>query len=104
MEELQYEVSSGSTLADIAYETLGSSSNFREIADWNELDIFQQLPIGQSLSIPSKEELKTLAINLAKTEVRKAVDPLLKDLDLSSLKAANPFGLFDHQLISWLDL
>ena len=112
MSTLPITFKSGDSLVKIAEEVLGDSSNWRQLADINNLDIFSVIEVGQSLTVPNKESaerrLKDIAArqitfineNLQTriseiTETREiqtitkllGVDTsnLLKDLDLSSL-------------------
>lgn len=97
-----YQLKTGDSLSKLAFEKLGDSSNWRELAELNNLDIFKALPIGQTINIPTTEQLKELAINAAQAQVRTAINDLTKDLDLSGLKIANPFGSQPWQLIEYV--
>jgi LysM repeat protein len=97
-----YQLKAGDSLSKLAYEKLGDPSNWRELADLNNLDIFKALPVGQPINIPTTEQLREMVIAAAQTQVTNAVNDLTKDLDLSGLKVANPFGSLEHQLIEWV--
>jgi hypothetical protein len=91
----------GISLAQIAEERLGDFRNWRELATANNLDIFQQLPIGQDIKVPSLEEVESI-VSQATSAISTVQSTLgsLEDLDLSSLK--NQFGSQPWQLISWV--
>lgn len=97
-----YQLKAGDSLSKLAFEKLGDPSNWRELADLNNLDIFSALPVGQAINIPTTEQLKAMVISAAQAQVTNAVNDLTKDLDLSGLKIANPFGTLPHQLIEWV--
>lgn len=105
----------GDSLSKIAYEVLGDSSGWRDIATINDIDIFKALEIGQNLTVPNKQTAERRLKNLGaesilnvnetvQTRVKEILDSreakiiskligfdnkdreqLLKDLDLSSL-------------------
>ena len=104
MEDKIYQVTSADSLAGLAEKYLGSVSNFRELASFNNLDLFKPL-IGQSLKIPSVDQVASMVS--AQISSINASNPLnegiMKDLDLSGLRIGNQaFGSLPHQLISWL--
>lgn len=104
-------INTGDTLANIANEVLGDYSDWRSLAYVNNLDIFDELPVGQNLTIPNKDEVTKIIdqgvnelqnINSeVQTTVREILNTraggtiskilgvdeskLLEDLDLSSL-------------------
>lgn len=52
----------GDSLSKIAFEQLGDPTRFRELAQFNGIgNIFEQIPIGTELKIPSAAELQQLA-------------------------------------------
>lgn len=103
--------SSGDSLSDLAYQTLGSVSNFRELATFNNLNIFQPI-VGQQIQIPSTDQLASMVqayINQNNPGIQNPAvinnysgltDPTL---DLSGMYASNSaWGEYPYQLISWL--
>jgi len=105
------QVKVGDSLTNIAYEVLGNYSSWRDIAYFNNLNIFEDLKVGSLLNTPVKEEIEKV-LDAASNEVSElnnkaqsvvneilnsrqgktitkilGVDKtqLLKDLDLSSL-------------------
>lgn len=97
-----YQLKAGDSLSKLAYEKLGDPSNWRELADLNNLDIFKALPTGQSINIPTTDQLREMVISAAQAQVTSVVNDLTKDLDLSGLKKANPFGTQPWQLVEWV--
>lgn len=105
------EIKAGDSLSSLAYEILGDYSSWKELAYFNNLNIFDELKVGSFLKVPIKEEVqKTLdkassEITELSSEVQSVVkeildtragqsitkllgvdnSQLLKDLDLSSL-------------------
>lgn len=107
-------ISAGDSLVSIASEVLGDYSSWRELAAMNDIDIFKAIEVGQTLTVPNKEEAErrfkdqaAIEINNINDEVQSRVkeilnsrqaksitkllginvdqDKILKDLDLSSL-------------------
>ena len=97
------EITTGKGLDQIAHQELGDFRFYREIAQLNNLGIFDPLPIGSFLFMPGKEELPILdnktittrAEGLVRTLSQGALPP---ELDLSSVKQ----GDFAFRLISWI--
>jgi hypothetical protein len=125
------EVKAGDSLATIAFDILGDSSLWREIAFFNDLDIFDSLEVGTTLKIPLKEEVQKVinAVEAAIDEFTPEVDriineiinsrevqavskilgiepsEILKGLDLSSISEklrATVSTFTDWQLIQWI--
>lgn len=56
-------VGPGDSLAKLAHDKLGDVSKFREMADFNGIEnIFEQLPVGKNMQIPSPDDLKQMAM------------------------------------------
>lgn len=117
--ERAIELAAGSSLPALAQQHLGDYSKWRELAELNGIDIFQALPTGQRLVIPSAEQLQELAQQRltqllgqttgsdASTRLQRLIEQgisaaNLPELDLSSLKTANPYGQYPWQIISWI--
>lgn len=97
-------INPGDSLAKLAHDQLGDVSKFRELADFNGIeDIFEKLPIGKNLEIPSPDELKQLAM----AQVQNLIGGQLGNLgDLSGLASSIPGlagGLGDLDLSSIAD-
>lgn len=114
----QVTLGAGDSLTAIAHQQLGDFNQWREIADLNNLDIFQQLPIGDSIRIPNREQLEQmaqerlgqLAGELEGLTNQEQIQRLLEQgisaanlpqLDLSSLRDATS-GALPWQLVSWI--
>lgn len=72
--------SSGAGLASLAYEHLGKSTQFKELASFNNLNIFKQITQGQAIRLPSENELKDLAVKVGRDQLTKAVKNIESDL------------------------
>lgn len=91
-------IKAGDSLGNLADEIYGNVGNFREIADRNGIDIFEVLPVGRRLDLPTKDEAKAAIAKVTQQAARLADQ--VNGLDLSSIKQPetnNPF-----QLISWI--
>lgn len=114
----QITLNAGDTLTAIAHQQLGNFSQWRELADLNDLDIFQQLPIGQSIRIPSREQLEEMAQERLgqisgqlggltnQQQIQRLIEQgisaaNLPQLDLSSLRT-DTSGKLPWQLVSWI--
>ena len=95
----QYVLKAGDSLSSIADEVYGSVSNFRDIADANDLDLFSQLPVGKSIDLPTKEEVDRKITSL--TQQASAIATQVDQLDLSSVKD-RASTLLPHQLLQWV--
>lgn len=99
-----YILKAGDTLNNIAQDLLGDYSQWREIAYLNDLNIYDELPIGQTINIPSKEiieeRLETISINIE--QFGNEVDFIINDInqfrDLSSIKTilGNDTNIFEN--------
>lgn len=88
-------LTAGDSLSAIAAEVYGEVGSFRDIADANDIDIFEVLPVGKSIVIPALADVQK-SIKQAATQAASTVD----GLDLSKLKqpeTGNPW-----QLLSWV--
>ena len=102
MDEKIFQVGSADTLATIAQTYLGSVSNFRELATFNNIDIFSQIT-GSTLKIPSVDQLTAMVSAAIVPTSSSASSGIMSDLDLSGLRIGNDqFGTNAWQLISWL--
>jgi LysM domain len=55
--------SPGDSLTKLAHDQLGDGSKWRELADFNGIEnIFEKIPIGKNLNIPSAAEIQQMAI------------------------------------------
>jgi hypothetical protein len=97
-----YTLNSGDSVSTIAHRNLESSGDWRELADFNGIDIFQPLQVGKQIEIPSINQVKQMALSALQAQLNQSVNDLYKDLDLSGLKGSNPFGELPHQLITWV--
>ena len=102
MDEKIFQVGSADTLATIAQTYLGIVSNFRELATFNNIDIFSQIT-GSTLKIPSADQLTAMVSSAIVPTSSSALSGIMSDLDLSGLRIGNDqFGTNSWQLISWL--
>ena len=104
MDEKIFQVGSADSLGTIAQTYLGSVSNFRELATFNNIDIFSQIT-GSTLKIPSVDQLTTMvSAAIAQNNASQPLsEGIMSDLDLSGLRIGNDqFGTNSWQLISWL--
>ncbi|WP_414579114.1 LysM peptidoglycan-binding domain-containing protein [Anabaena sp. CCY 9402-a] len=99
----------GDTLVRVANKYLKTYSQWREIAQINELDIFDDLPVGKNIKIPDREELKKLldkrqAEILASTQkdVKARLTEIAVSRELRSI--AKTLGVDTTKLIKDLDL
>lgn len=114
----QVTLNAGDSLSAIAHRYLGNSAQWRELADINSLEIFEQLSTGQQISIPSREQLEQMAQEqitrltgqLGDLSNQEQIQRLLEQgisaanlpqLDLSSLRDSTS-GQLPWQLISWI--
>lgn len=93
------QLSNGSSIADLAFDRLGDALNFRELADFNDLDIFDNLPIDLPINIPNAQDLQTMA----REKVRDALSDVAGDLDLSAIAAGRAGGVDVNQAIKLVD-
>jgi LysM repeat protein len=77
-------IAAGDSLYKLASENLNDLTLWRELAQHNNLNIFQNLPIGDYLKIPTEADLEALAT----TQIKAISDSIYADLDLSSVTAA----------------
>ena len=89
------EVQPGDSLAKIAYQVYGSESNFRDIADENDIDIFAQGAIrpGVMLAVSALKEQAVSALSSANIVG-------LENLDLSKIKQSGTEN--NYQLFNWI--
>lgn len=96
----------GTTLGNLSFDRFKDPSFFREIAERNAIDIFDDLPIGKDFSIPSQQELQDLAIGMARSKLEgvlggevganlKTIDGLAKTVTGKSINE-------QIKLIDWL--
>jgi len=102
MDEKIFQVGSADTLATIAQTYIGSVSNFRELATFNNIDIFSQIT-GSTLKIPSVDQVNAMISSAIVPTSSSALSGIMSDLDLSGLRIGNAqFGTNAWQLINWL--
>ena len=102
MDEKIFQVGSSDSLATIAQTYLGSVSNFRELATFNNIDIFSQIT-GSTLKIPSVDQVNAMISSAIVPTSSSALSGIMSDLDLSGLRIGNAqFGTNAWQLINWL--
>ena len=102
MDEKIFQVGSSDSLGTIAQTYLGSVSNFRELATFNNIDIFSQIT-GSTLKIPSVDQVNAMISSAIVPTSSSALSGIMSDLDLSGLRIGNDqFGTNSWQLISWL--
>lgn len=77
-------IAAGDSLYKLASENLGIADQWRELAQHNNINIFQGLDVGSYLKIPTEDDLKALAT----TQVKALTQTIYADLDLSSVTAA----------------
>lgn len=102
----------GDSLSNIAFEVLGDSSSWRELATINNIDIFKALEIGQTLTVPTKETAERRLKNIGArviTDVNQEVQDRVKEiLDSREAKVISKLIGFDdkdrQQLLKDLDL
>jgi hypothetical protein len=96
-------LTAGDSLEAIAWQAYADHSHWRELADLNDLDIFEALPVGQAINVPSLDEVKALAVKAIASQVQRLTGALSNaaaaQLDLSGLKQPAAAGEFN--LIGW---
>lgn len=107
----EIQVNAGESLSDIASTILGDSSMWRELADFNNLDIFSILEIGQTLKVPTKEEAERRLKNQAATEitqlnskVQQTVTDILNSREAKSITKLLGINVNQQQILKDLDL
>lgn len=80
----------------IAFDQLGDAGRFREIADLNGIDIFEQITSGKQIQIPNKDELVQIAVGAIGKTLSQYIN---EKLDLSKLKNNSQYP---WQVIEWL--
>ena len=90
------EFNPGDSLGKLADRYLGDVSNWRELADLNNLDIFAPIPQGTVLEIPDADQLRSL--------LQDQLGQLANELpDLSSVAAGRLGGVLEEiKVIDWL--
>jgi len=104
MDEKILQVGSADSLGTIAQTYLGSVSNFRELATFNNIDIFSQIT-GSTLKIPSVDQLTAMvSAAIAQNNASQPLsEGIMSGLDLSGLRIGNDqFGSNAWQLVSWI--
>lgn len=105
-------INAGDSLSNIAFEILGDSSGWRELATINDIDIFKALEIGQSLTVPNKDTAERRLKNIGAktiTDVNNNIQTRVKEiLDSREAKVISKLIGFDdkdkQQLLKDLDL
>ncbi|MBD2452245.1 LysM peptidoglycan-binding domain-containing protein [Nostoc sp. FACHB-152] len=102
------EVKAGDTLSSLAYEILGDYSSWKELAYFNNLNIFDELKVGSSIKIPIKEEVQKVLDSASSeiTELNGEVQSVVKEiLDTRAGKSITKLlGVDNTQLLKDLDL
>jgi hypothetical protein len=88
-----YTINNSDSLEQIAYQSLGDLGNWRDIADKAGLEIFNRLPVGTKIELPTLAEIEE------KFNPGSFNDAIL---DLSGLRQSNVTGQNPYQLIEWI--
>lgn len=91
----KYVIQAGDSLESLSHQAYGQIESFRDIADVNGLDLFDELQVGAEIEIPTREQVSQ-AIESVTNRALAVVD----ELDLSSVKQKSTVR--NSQLISWL--
>lgn len=93
------ELKSGDTIYKIASSYCGSRDEWRELLLYNDLDVFDELPIGKSITIPTQDEIQQITTALVDRVISQASSVITDKLDLSKVKQPDTG---DYSLISWI--
>lgn len=96
------ELTAADSLDNLAHRYLGNASYFREIADLNNIDIFSDLPVGRTITIPSKAQVEEIVRERLSKIASQVTSQLDDELNLAPLLSSNPAAAENYQLISWL--
>ncbi|MBD2196617.1 MULTISPECIES: LysM peptidoglycan-binding domain-containing protein [Calothrix] len=104
-------ISAGDSLANIASEVLGDYSSWRELAVMNDIDIFKAIEIGQTLTIPTKEEAErrfkdqaAIEINGINKEVQSRVKEILNSREVKTITKLLGINIDQDKILKDLDL
>ncbi len=82
---VEYRVVKGDTLGVIASKMMGSASLFRQLADYNNIDINQSLTIGQLLLIPSKYHSPTTTITAFPSKTQPVITNIASKINFEEM-------------------
>ncbi|MBE9110312.1 hypothetical protein IQ273_12905 [Nodosilinea sp. LEGE 07298] len=92
------EIRPGQSLSSLAGSLYGDTSYFRELAEQNNIDIFNPESLaGLNIEVPSLEEVKAQATSAIESTLSQLN---IQSLDLSAIRG--PASLSASQLIEWL--
>ncbi|BAY64987.1 hypothetical protein NIES22_50880 [Calothrix brevissima NIES-22] len=104
-------ISAGDSLSNIASQVLGDYSSWREIATINDIDIFKAIEIGQTLTIPTKEEAErrfkdqaAIEINGINKEVQSRVKEILNSREVKTITKLLGINVDQDKILKDLDL
>lgn len=99
----------GDTLVRLANEYLKEYSRWREFAQLNNIDIFDDLPTGKNIKIPDREELKKIidaeqarVVASAQKDVKARLNQIAASREVQSI--TKTLGVNTTKLIQDLDL
>ncbi|AUT00888.1 hypothetical protein CLI64_11035 [Nostoc sp. CENA543] len=105
----EVQLAKGDSLVKVANKYLGEYSRWREVAQINGIDIFDGLPTGKNLKIPTREELKKLldkekaqVLANAEKDVKARLREISNSREIQSI--AKTLGVDTEKLIKDLDL
>lgn len=95
----------GDSFSKVAQEVLGDYSQWRELATFNNIDIFKAIEVGRTLTVPTKEEAERRFKNTAAEQLL-GVDRIIEEI-ITSRQAtviSKLLGVDQTQLLKDLDL
>lgn len=104
-------IKAGDSLSSLAGELLEDYSSWREIATINNIDIFKAIEVGQTLTVPTKEEaerrLKNQAASIitdVNTEVQNRVKQILNSREAKTITKLLGVNIDQDKILQDLDL
>lgn len=104
-------ISAGDSLSKIASQVLGDYSSWRELAVMNDIDIFKTIEIGQTLTIPTKEEAErrfkdqaAIEINNINNQVQSRVEEILNSREVKTITKLLGINVDQDKILKDLDL
>lgn len=105
----EVQLKAGDTLSALGDKYLSDYSQWREIAYLNNLNIFDNLPIGKTITLPDREELKKVidskqaeVVASANSEIKSVLTEITNSREVQSI--AKTLGVDTSQLLKDLDL